>query len=99
MFLLQDTLILFKAVAILPSEAKEPHVILQVGGKIVLTAILPQTSAKIALSLMITQTEEKHYFASRGKIAASTVYIIHFLYILHTVYITHLYTYTVLYTF
>ena len=42
MFLLQDTLILFEAVAILPLEAKEPQVILPVGGKIVLTAILPQ---------------------------------------------------------
>ena len=30
------------AVAILPPEAKEPHVILPFGGKIVLTAILPQ---------------------------------------------------------
>ena len=32
-------------------------------------------SAKIALSLMLTltQTEEKHYFASRGKIATSIV--------------------------
>ena len=32
------------AVAILPPEANLPHVILLFGGKIVLTAILPQVS-------------------------------------------------------
>ena len=81
------------AVAILPLEAKEPHVIFAIwrqnspncyfaaSAKIALSLTLTQTQTLTLIpnltlipTLTLTQTEENHYFASRGKITTSYIY-------------------------